>query len=226
MDALGTPYPAAICTSKGPQSFILPCAGRPMCWYINFPITQCFLNFFFLIGVQLLYNVVLVSAVQQSESAICIHISPPSWTSLPPHTPPIPPTQVKTEHGAELPALYSRLPLAICFTHGSVYMSIPIPQFIPHHLPHRRSTRPFSTSVSLFLPCKWVHLYHFSRFHIYALIYNICFSLTYFTLYDRLQVHPRLLTEYTLNEIFISQTDQSMLMRQYHIAASASLIEV
>ena len=35
----------------------------------------------------------------------------------------------------------------------------------------------FSTSVSLFLPCK-VHLYHFLRFHIYALIYDICFSLS------------------------------------------------
>ena len=34
--------------------------------------------FFFLIGVYLLYNVVLVSAVQQRESAVCIHISPPS----------------------------------------------------------------------------------------------------------------------------------------------------
>ena len=33
-------------------------------------------------------------------------------------------------------------------------------------------------SVSLFLPCKPVHLYHFSRFHIYALIYDICFSLS------------------------------------------------
>ena len=36
----------------------------------------------------------------------------------------------------------------------------------------------FSTSVSLFLPCKQVHLYHFSRFHIYALPYDICFSLS------------------------------------------------
>ena len=36
----------------------------------------------------------------------------------------------------------------------------------------------FSTSVSLFLPCKPVHLYHFSRFLIYALIYDICFSLS------------------------------------------------
>ena len=37
-------------------------------------------------------------------------------------------------------------------------------------------------SVSLFLPCKWVHLYHFSRFHTYALIYDIYFSLSDFTL--------------------------------------------
>ena len=32
----------------------------------------------FLIGEKLLYNVVLVSAVQQCESAISIYISPPS----------------------------------------------------------------------------------------------------------------------------------------------------
>ena len=44
-------------------------------------------NFFFFIGVLLLYNGVFVSAVQQSESAIRIHISPPSWISLPPRSP-------------------------------------------------------------------------------------------------------------------------------------------
>ena len=35
------------------------------------------------IGVQLLYNVVLVSTVQQSESAICVHISALFWISFP-----------------------------------------------------------------------------------------------------------------------------------------------
>ena len=40
------------------------------------------------------------------------------------------------------------------------------------------SIRLLSTSVSQFLPWKPVHLYHFSRFHIYALIYDICFSLS------------------------------------------------
>ena len=34
------------------------------------------------LSLQLLYNVVLVSAAQQCECIICMHISPPSWTSL------------------------------------------------------------------------------------------------------------------------------------------------
>ena len=79
--------------------------------------------------------------------------------------------------------LYSRFLLVIHFIHNSVYMSIPISQFIPPpppplHFPPLVSIRLFSTSVSLFLPCKTVHLYHFSRFHIYVLIYDICFSLS------------------------------------------------
>ena len=78
--------------------------------------------------------------------------------------------------------LYSRL-LVIYFIHISVYMSIPISQFItpppaPHHFPPLLSICLFSTSVSLFLPCKPVHLYYFSRFHIYVLIYDICCPLS------------------------------------------------
>ena len=38
-------------------------------------------------------------------------------------------------------------------------------------LPPLTSIRLFSTSVSLFLLCKWVYLHHFSRFHIYALMF-------------------------------------------------------
>ena len=60
-------------------------------------------------------------------------------------------------------------------------MSIPISQFIPPpppHFPPLVSIRLLSTWVSLFLLCKPVHLYHFSRFHIYALIHDICFSLS------------------------------------------------
>ena len=83
--------------------------------------------------------------------------------------------------------LYSRFLLVIHFIHISVYMSIPFSQFItppppPRHFPPLvsicLSICLFSASVSQFLPCKPVHLYHFSRFHIYVLIYDICFSLS------------------------------------------------
>ena len=47
----------------------------------------------------------------------------------------------------------------------------------------------FSASVSLFLLCKYDHLFHFSRFHIYVLIYNTSLFLTHFTLCDTLSVH-------------------------------------
>ena len=81
----------------------------------------------------------------------------------------------------EFPVLYGRFLLVIYFTHISVYMTIPISQFIPSPtpcVPPLVSVYLFSPSVSLFLPCKRVLLYHFSRFHIYALIYDICFSLS------------------------------------------------
>ena len=75
--------------------------------------------------------------------------------------------------------LYSRFLLVIPFIHISVYMSIPISQFIPvPRFPPLVYILLFSTSVSLFLPCKLVHLYHYSRFHIYTLIYDICFFLS------------------------------------------------
>ena len=79
--------------------------------------------------------------------------------------------------------LYSRFLLGIYFLHISVYMSTPFSHSSHHHhhppphFPTLVSIHLFSTSVCLFMPCKLVHLQHFSRFHIYALIYDICFSL-------------------------------------------------
>ena len=39
------------------------------------------------------------------------------------------------------------------------------------------STSLFFISVSQFLFCKWIHLYHFLRFHIPVIAYGICLSL-------------------------------------------------
>ena len=96
---------------------------------------------------------------------------PPSWTSLPPQ-PFTLPSQVITE----LFVLCSWFPLAIYFANGSIYMSTPISQFIS---PSPSLLCPHVCSLYLQLyPCKQVHQYNFSRFHVYALIYNICFSLS------------------------------------------------
>ena len=73
----------------------------------------------------------------------------------------------------ELPVIYSRFPLAISFTHGTVYMSVLVSQFIPL-VPKCL----FSVSASLYLPCKQIRLYHCSRFHLHVLICVICVSLS------------------------------------------------
>ena len=69
------------------------------------------------------------------------------------------------------------------YTHQCIHVnpSLPIhhtttPNPHPRCFPPLVSIRLFSTSVSQFLPCKLVHLYYFSRFHIYVLICDICFS--------------------------------------------------
>ena len=100
---------------------------------------------YFLIGGILLHNVVFVSAVQQCESAIIVHV--PSLLSLPHLSPPHP--SGSSQHWAELPVLYSRLPLVICFTHDSVCMSMPLSPFIPPSPSPIVSTNSCSTSASL-----------------------------------------------------------------------------
>ena len=57
---------------------------------------------YFLIEIYLLYNVVFIFTVQQGESAMCIHISPPSRASL---SPPFPPS--RSSQSLELSSLWS-----------------------------------------------------------------------------------------------------------------------
>ena len=87
--------------------------------------------------------------------------------------------------------LYSRFLLVIHFIHISVYMSIPISHFItppPPPLPlSSLGVHTFVLYICVSISVlQTIFLYHFSRFHIYVLIYNIFLFLTYFTLYDSL----------------------------------------
>ena len=126
--------------------------------------------FFFLIGGLLPYNIVLVSAIQQRESALGIQTSPPLKrpSHLPPHSIPL------GCHRA--PWVIQRIFTGSHFVHVSmfcVHASLLLSPFIPHSPSPTVSTHLFSTSVSPLLPCKWVCQYHLSRFHMRALIYDI-----------------------------------------------------
>ena len=63
-----------------------------------------------------------------------------------PSTFPISPLQVVTKHRADLPVLCGCFPLAIYYTFGSVYMSMPLSHFIPAYPSHS--------------PCPQVHSLH------------------------------------------------------------------
>ena len=136
-------------------SFVLPTIWEEWWWSIlkQVSVIMTFTYKYFFYWIQLLYNGVLVSSVQPSISAICIHMSPPSWTSLPPTCPSY---FSRSSQNTELSSLwfFSRFPLAFCFTHGSVYMSILISHFIPFSPSPTVSTCPFSISASLFLHCR------------------------------------------------------------------------
>ena len=120
----------------------------------------------------MLSNFVLVSAVQRSESALCIHISPPSWTSLLPTNPLHHPTPLDDQR-AELPELCSRFPLSAA--HLVVHISQSQSPISSHPL---FLVPRVQMSASLFLPCKSVHLYPFSRFHISASTCDVSLFLT------------------------------------------------
>ena len=133
----------------------------------------------------LLYN-----RVNQLYIYMCPHIS--SLLHLPDILP-IPPLQVVTKHRTDLSVLCGCFPLAICFTFGTVYMSMPLSHFVPAY------PSPF--------PCPQVHSLHlhlyscptprfFRTFFFFLDSIYMCqhtvfvfLFLIYFTLYDRLQVH-------------------------------------
>ena len=108
--------------------------------FLSFPVSRgcpyslalrLFLHLFlnlFLVGGKLLYNVVLVSAIQQGESVISIHYVPSLLSLL--HRPPYPTPLGLHRALAKLPALYSNFLLVICFTYDDIYVPA-----LPSHLP-------------------------------------------------------------------------------------------
>ena len=92
-------------------------------WFFFFLTSLLEYNCFTMLCQFLLYNKV-------NQLYVCIYPHISSLLRLPP-TLPIPPLQVVTKHGADIPVLCSCFPLAICFTFGSIYMSVLLSHFIP-----------------------------------------------------------------------------------------------
>ena len=111
-----------------------------------------FLKKLFLIRGSLFYNIVLVPEIHQHESAIGMHMSPPSWPSFPPHS--RPPDCHRAAGWA--PCVIRSFPLATYFIYGNVYISISVllSQFVPPCPAPALSISPLSMSESLFLPCE------------------------------------------------------------------------
>ena len=122
----------------------------------------------------LLYNKV-------NQLYIYIHPHIPSLLYLP-HTLPIPPFQVVTKHRADLPVLRSCFLLAIYFTFGSIYKSMPLSHFVPAYPSPSPCPQVHSLHLRLYLflscPRFFITFFFFFRFHIYVLAYGICFSLS------------------------------------------------
>ena len=80
-----------------------------------------FLIYLFLIGGELLYNIVLVSTIHQRESArviMCpLSLEPPS------HFPPIPPLEVVSEHQLWVPCVTQQIPTGSLILRMAMYMS-------------------------------------------------------------------------------------------------------
>ena len=130
----------------------------------------------FLIKGLLHYGIVLMSAIHQQESAIVIHMSPASWTSLPPVTP------FYLSRLSQSTSLNS-----LRHTVNSVYVSILLSLFIPPYptpnIVHKSVLYICISSAALWM---WSSVPSFSSPYVCVNILCIFLFLTCFALYKRL----------------------------------------
>ena len=126
-------------------------------------------------------------AIHKHASTMGVHVFP-ILNPLPPPSPYYPCGSSQCT-SPKLPVSCIKPGLEICFLYDIIYVLMPFSQIIP--LPSAtESKRLFYTSVSLVLSCIQGCHYHYSKFHIYALVY--CIGMRFVTLYRRQGSRPSL----------------------------------
>ena len=129
-------------------------------------IPICFFNFIFK-----LYIIVLVLPnIKMNPPQV--YMCSPSWTLLHPPSP-YHPSGSSQCTSPKHPVLCIKPGLATRFIHDILHVSMPFSQIFPPSPSPTESIRLFYTSVSLLLSRTQGYCYHFSKFHIYALVYSI-----------------------------------------------------
>ena len=119
----------------------------------------------------LLYNIVLVLPYIDLNPP-WVYMCFPSWTPLPPSSPSYPSGSSQCT-SPEHPVSCIKPRLVICFTYDNLHVSMPSSYIILPSPSPTESKRLFYTLVSLLLPRIQGYHYHFSKFHIYVLVYCI-----------------------------------------------------
>ena len=154
------------CNSGDPSS--IPGSGRSAGEGIGYPLQYSFFFFFFILK---LYNIVLVLPnIEMNPPQV--YLCSPSWTLLPPPSPYHPSgssqcTSPKHPVSCIEPGLVTRS------IYDIIRISMPFSQIIPPSPSPTESKRLFYTTVFLLLSRIQGYCYHFSKFHIYALVYRI-----------------------------------------------------
>ena len=127
----------------------------------------------------------MVSAIHHLESDTGIHRSLPSEgpSLLPPMCHP---SRLSRCTGFGFPASYSKLPRAICFTYGSVCVSVLFSQLIPPSPSSTASKSLFFMSVFVALHVESSVLSFYTPYICITIQYLSFLFLTYFILYKRL----------------------------------------
>ena len=136
--------------------------------YLCKPFISYFFKFYFIFK---LYNIVLVLPYIKMNPPQ-VYTCSPSWTLLPPPSPYHPSGSSQCTSPKHLVSCIES-GLATRFIYDIIHISMPFSQIIPPSPSPTESKRLFYTSVSLLLSRIQGYCYHFSKFHIYALVYCI-----------------------------------------------------